>query len=69
MVMSDSGELAFFVYCFTKSNPEHLRRDEFAAFLFLANEFLALDRADLAAAHTVGVIVEVLCHAAQAVQE
>ena len=62
------GELAFFVYGFAKSGRENLRRDELATFRRLADEYLALDRAGLAAAQAVGAIIEVKCHD-QAIQE
>ena len=62
------GERAFFVYGFAKSGRENLRRDELETFRLLAGEYLALDRSDLAAALTVGAIIEVNCDD-QAVQE
>ncbi len=62
------GELAFFVYAFAKSSRENLRRDELETFRLLADEYLALDRAGLAAAQAVGAIIEVKCND-QAVQE
>ena len=62
------GELAFFVYGFAKSGRENLRRDELATFRRLADEYLALDRAGLAAAQAVGAIIEVNCDD-QAIQE
>ena len=55
------GELAFFVYGFAKSGRENLRRDELETFRLLADEYLALDRSGLAAAQTVGAIIEVTC--------
>ncbi|NKC16324.1 MAG: type II toxin-antitoxin system RelE/ParE family toxin [Gammaproteobacteria bacterium] len=62
------GELAFFVYGFAKSGRDNLRRDELETFRRLADEYLALDRAGLAAAPAVGVIIEVQCDD-QAIQE
>ena len=62
-----SGELAFFVYGFAKSDRENLRPDELAAFRLLADEYLALDQAGLTAAQSVGAIIEVRCD--QTVQE
>ena len=62
------GELAFFVYGFAKSDRENLRPDELATFRLLADEYLALDRAGLAAAQSVGAIIEVRCDG-QTVQE
>ena len=53
------GALAFFVYGFAKSDRENLRPDELAAFRLLADEYLALDAAGLAAAQSVGAIAEV----------
>ncbi len=61
------GELAFFVYGFAKSVRENLRRDALETFRRLADAYLALDRAGLAAALAVGAI-EVECDD-QAVQE
>ncbi len=63
-----SGELAFFVYGFAKSDRENLRPDELAAFRLLADEYLALDQAGLTAAQSVGAIIEVRC-SDQTVQE
>ena len=62
------GERAFFVYGFAKSVREDLRRDELETFRWLADEYLALDRAGLAAAQAVEAIIEVKCDD-QAVQE
>ncbi len=68
IVLFRRGELAFFVYAFTKSSRENLRRDELETFRLLADEYLALDRAGLAAAQAVGAIIEVKCND-QAVQK
>ena len=68
IVLFRRGELAFFVYGFAKSGRENLRRDELATFRRLADEYLALNRAGLAAAQAVGAIIEVNCDD-QAVQE
>ena len=68
IVLFRRGELAFFVYGFAKSGRENLRRDELATFRRLADEYLALDPAGLAAAQAVGAIIEVKCDD-QAVQE
>ena len=62
------GELAFFVYGFAKSDRDNVRRDELATFRLLADEYLSLDQAGLAAAQRVGAIIEVKCDD-QAVQE
>ena len=55
-------ELAFFVYGFAKSGRANLRRDELEAFRLLADAYLALDEAGLAAAQSVGAIIEVKCN-------
>ena len=60
--------LAFFVYGFAKSDRENLRRDELETYRLLADGYLALDAAGLAAAQAVGAIIEVECDD-QAVQE
>ncbi len=59
IILLRRGELAFFVYGFAKSDRENLRPDELAAFRLLADEYLALDGAALAAAQSVGAIIEV----------
>ena len=68
IVLFRRGELAFFVYGFAKSGRANLRRDELETFRLLADEYLALDEAGLAAAQAVGAIVEVKCND-EAVQE
>ena len=68
IVLFRRGELAFFVYGFAKSVRENLRQDELETFRQLADAYLALDRAGLAAAQAVGAIIEVKCDD-QAVQE
>ncbi len=68
IVLFRRGELAFFVYGFAKSGRDNVRRDELAAFRLLADEYLSLDPAGLAAAQAVGAIIEVECDD-QAVQE
>ena len=62
------GELTFFVYGFAKSDRDNVRREELATFRLLADEYLSLDQAGLAAAQRVGAIIEVKCDD-QAVQE
>ena len=62
------GERAFFVYGFAKSGRENLRGDERETFRRLADEYLALDRAGLAAAKAVEAIIEASCDD-QALQE
>ncbi len=59
IVVFRRGERAFFVYGFAKDARENLRRDE--TFRRLADAYLALDRAGLAAALAVGAIIEVSC--------
>lgn len=68
IVLFRSGGLAFFAYGFAKSDRENLRPDELATFRLLADEYLALDRAGLATAQSVGAIIEVKCNG-QTVQE
>ncbi len=55
------GELAFFVYGFAKSDRNNLRRDELTTYRLLADEYLSLDQAGLAAAQSIGAIIEVKC--------
>jgi len=55
------GHLAFFVYGFAKSGKKALRRDELAAFRLLADEYLTLKPAELAAVQAAGAIIEVTC--------
>ena len=61
IVLFRQGELAFFVYGFAKSDRESLRRDELEAFRCLADEYLTLNRAGVAAAQEAGAIIEVKC--------
>jgi len=68
IVLFRRGALAFFVYGFAKSGRENLRRDELETYRLLADGYLALDAAGLAAAQAVGAIIEVECDD-QAVQE
>jgi len=55
------GERAFIVQGFAKSDRENLRRKELSGLRSLANEYLALDAAGLAAAQSTGAIIEVEC--------
>ncbi len=55
------GALAFFVHGFAKSDRENLRRKELSGLRSLADEYLALDAAGLAAAQAIGAIIEVEC--------
>ena len=68
IVLFRRGELAFFVYGFTKSGRENLRRDELAAYRLLADEYLSLDAAGLVAARATEAIIEVK-RGDQAIQE
>ena len=68
IVLFRRGALAFFVYGFAKSGRENLRRNELETYRLLADEYLALEGAALAAARAAGAIVEVKCDD-QAVQE
>ena len=61
IVVFRRGALAFFVHGFAKSDRENLRRKELSGLRSLANEYLALDEAGLAAAQAVGAIIEVEC--------
>ena len=61
IVLFRRGALAYFVYGFSKSGRENLRRDELTTYRRLADEYLALDQAGLVAARTVGAIIEVKC--------
>jgi len=68
IVLFRRGDLAFFVYGFAKSGRDNVRRDELVVFRLLANEYLSLNQAGVAAAQAVGAIIEVKCDD-QAVQE
>ena len=61
IVLFRRGALAFFVHGFAKSDRENLRRKELAGLRSLADEYLALDAAGLAAAQATGAIIEVEC--------
>ncbi len=61
IVLFRRGQLAFFVYGFAKSGRTNLRKAELATYRMLADEYLALDPADLAAAMAAGAIIEVTC--------
>ena len=61
IVVFRRGALAFFVHGFAKSDRENLRRKELSGLRSLANEYLALDAAGLAAVQAVGAIIEVEC--------
>ncbi len=68
IVLFRRGRRAFFVYGFAKSSRQNLRRDELEAFRLLADKYLALDGAGVAAAQAAGVIIEVACDE-QTIQE
>ena len=61
IVLFRRGAVAFFVHGFAKSDRENLRRKELSGLRSLADEYLALDAAGLAAAQAVGAIIEVEC--------
>ncbi len=61
IVVFRRGEPAFFVDRFAKSARDNLHHKELSALRLLANEYLALDAAGLAAAQAVGAIIEVEC--------
>ncbi len=68
IILFRRSQLAFFVHGFAKSDRANLRQDELRAFRLLARQYLALDRAGLAAVEAVGAIIEVRCNE-EAVQE
>ena len=59
IILFRRSRLAFFVHGFAKSQRANLRQDELRAFRLLARQYLALDRAGLAAVATVGAIIQV----------
>ncbi len=61
IVLFRQDELAFFVHGFAKSDRDNTRRKELSELRSLANEYLALDAAGLAAAQATGSIIEVEC--------
>ena len=68
IILFRRSQFAFFVHGFAKSDRANLRQDELRAFRLLARQYLALDRARLAAVEAVGAIIEVRCNE-EAVQE
>lgn len=62
IVLFRSGERAFFVYGFAKSDRDNIRRDELKAFRKLAGEMLAYNDKALAPAMKNGTIMEIKCH-------
>ena len=61
IVLFRRGALAFFVHGFAKSDRENIRRKELSGLRSLADEYLVLDGAGLAAAQATGAIIEVEC--------
>lgn len=61
IVLFRQGALTLFVHGLAKSDRENLRRKELSGLRSLANEYLALDAAGLAAAQSIGAIIEVEC--------
>ena len=61
IVVFRRGEFAFFAHGFAKSDQDNLRRKALLGLRSLANEYLALNAAGLAAARAVGAIIEVEC--------
>ena len=59
--MYRSGDKAFFVYGFPKSERGNVRKDELEAFKALANEMFGYDKTALAEALKSGAIAEVKC--------
>jgi hypothetical protein len=61
IVLFRSGDKAFFVYGFAKSDRGNIRRDELRAFRKLSDVMLALDERGLASAMRNGTITEIAC--------
>jgi len=59
IILFRSGERAFFVHGFAKSDRDNIRDDELEAFKLLATALLGYDDTALAAATAAGVLVEV----------
>jgi hypothetical protein len=59
IVLFRSGERAFFVHGFAKSEQDNIGDDELAAFKMLATEMLGYDDAAIAAALSAGALSEV----------
>lgn len=60
IILFQSGDRAFFVYGFPKSERENIDDDEEAAFKKMANKLLAMSEKSLAKALAHGIFVEVL---------
>ena len=62
IILFRSGDNAFFVYGFAKSNRSNLRRDDLEGFRSLADEMFGYDEADLAKALNCNKLKEVKHH-------
>ena len=62
IVLFRRGSMAFFAYCFAKSDRDNIERGDLKAFRKLADEMLALDDKALAAATRNGTVTEIECH-------
>ena len=67
VILFRSGDRAFFVYGFAKSDRDNIRRNELQAFRKLADEMLSLDDRALAAAKRNGTIMEIKCYGEAAI--
>ncbi len=61
IILFRSGDKAFFVYGFTKSKRDNIRKDELTGFRALADEMLGYNEATLTRSLKSGAIVEVKC--------
>jgi len=61
IVLFHSGERAFFVYGFAKSERDNIKKNELKAFKALADEMLSYDKAALTKALKSSVVFEVKC--------
>ena len=61
IILFRSGDNAFFVYGFAKSERDNITKDELAGFRALADEMLGYDEAALTRYLKSGAIVEVKC--------
>ena len=62
VILFRSGDKAFFVYGFAKSDRGNVRRKELQAFRKLSDAMLSLDDSALAAAKRNGTIMEIRCY-------
>ena len=67
VILFRSGDKAFFVYGFAKSDRGNIRRNELQAFRKLADAMLSFDDRALAAAKRNGTIMEIRCYGEAAV--